>query len=282
MLAALVSHRSASLFLPPFRTRAELPALLDGWGLQSGVELGVERGIFSATMLRGWHSCVSYTQVDLWSAQALEGSHYTDSQRNHNLKYETMLRQRIGRQNCTASFAEAHEAWPKQTCGVALRKCRNYTTDCAADFDDASVDFVYVDALHDRVGVLRDLQTWWPKLRTGGVMAGHDYMTKIDLDSMHGAKAMWPQQHNIDGTFDAEGGMVKGAVDDFFSCAVIAGDGHIPRRHDLALTNAPGTTHTGVHCDHFRTVIVAYGAQGKSQETADHADDWPRSWYVRK
>ena len=87
---------------------------------------------------------------------------------------------------------------------------------------------MYVDALHDRVGVLRDLEAWWPKLRAGGVMAGHDYMTQDDLNSFNdkAAGTKWPQQQNIDGTFDTEGGMVKGAVDDFFSCAVVVGDGH--------------------------------------------------------
>ena len=36
------------------------------------------------------------------------------------------------------------------------------------------------------------------------------------------------------------------------------------------------------NCDHLRTVVVAYGAQGDSQIPADPTDNWPRSWYVRK
>lgn len=46
---------------------------------------------------------------------------------------------------------------------------------CQPRFADGTFDFIYVDARHDRLGVLEDLQAWWPKLRRGGLMAGHYY-----------------------------------------------------------------------------------------------------------
>ena len=47
----------------------------------------------------------------------------------------------------------------------------------AADLiDDASLDFVYIDGRHDYESVLADLESWWPKLRPGGIFAGHDYL----------------------------------------------------------------------------------------------------------
>ena len=42
-------------------------------------------------------------------------------------------------------------------------------------FDDASLDFVYLDAGHDYISIQEDLQCWYPKVRVGGVFAGHDY-----------------------------------------------------------------------------------------------------------
>ncbi len=45
----------------------------------------------------------------------------------------------------------------------------------AARFGDDSVDVVYVDAAHTYQGVMRDLIAWWPKLRSGGTMAGDDW-----------------------------------------------------------------------------------------------------------
>lgn len=42
-------------------------------------------------------------------------------------------------------------------------------------FDDHSLDFVFVDADHSYQGVLRDLLAWKNKVRSGGILAGHDY-----------------------------------------------------------------------------------------------------------
>jgi hypothetical protein len=47
---------------------------------------------------------------------------------------------------------------------------------CAAGiFADSSVDFVFIDACHTNESVLNDLDAWWPKIRPGGLLAGHDY-----------------------------------------------------------------------------------------------------------
>eukprot|EP00927_Polykrikos_kofoidii_P043699 TRINITY_DN37776_c0_g1_i1.p1 TRINITY_DN37776_c0_g1~~TRINITY_DN37776_c0_g1_i1.p1 ORF type:complete len:617 (+),score=86.06 TRINITY_DN37776_c0_g1_i1:176-2026(+) len=46
--------------------------------------------------------------------------------------------------------------------------------DAAPLFSDRSLDFVYIDAMHDD-SVSLDLEAWEPKLRDGGVLAGHDF-----------------------------------------------------------------------------------------------------------
>lgn len=45
----------------------------------------------------------------------------------------------------------------------------------AADFDDASLDFVFIDAQHTYEEVSADIRAWLPKVRPGGVLAGHDF-----------------------------------------------------------------------------------------------------------
>lgn len=45
----------------------------------------------------------------------------------------------------------------------------------AANFEDNSVDFCYVDAGHSYNAVTSDLEAWWPKLRPGSWFAGDDY-----------------------------------------------------------------------------------------------------------
>jgi predicted O-methyltransferase YrrM len=44
----------------------------------------------------------------------------------------------------------------------------------AARFDDASLDAVFIDADHSEEAVTRDIAAWLPKVKRGGVIAGHD------------------------------------------------------------------------------------------------------------
>jgi predicted O-methyltransferase YrrM len=41
-------------------------------------------------------------------------------------------------------------------------------------FADGSLDMVYIDACHRYDDVLSDLERWWPKVKPGGILAGHD------------------------------------------------------------------------------------------------------------
>lgn len=39
-------------------------------------------------------------------------------------------------------------------------------------------DLVFIDALHDYEHVMQDISLWWPRVRSGGVLAGHDFNHK--------------------------------------------------------------------------------------------------------
>jgi len=45
----------------------------------------------------------------------------------------------------------------------------------ASRFDDAALNWVYVDADHSYQAVLTDLEAWAPKIKPGGMLAGDDY-----------------------------------------------------------------------------------------------------------
>lgn len=45
----------------------------------------------------------------------------------------------------------------------------------ARQFADSSVDFVFLDADHTYQAIRRDIDAWLPKVRPGGIIAGHDY-----------------------------------------------------------------------------------------------------------
>ena len=42
-------------------------------------------------------------------------------------------------------------------------------------YSDNSLDFVFIDAGHEYDSVIKDIKSWYPKVKTGGVIAGHDY-----------------------------------------------------------------------------------------------------------
>ena len=49
------------------------------------------------------------------------------------------------------------------------------SVESATQFEDLSVDFVYIDGDHTHEGVTADIQAWWPKVRQGGILSGDDY-----------------------------------------------------------------------------------------------------------
>lgn len=55
---------------------------------------------------------------------------------------------------------------------------RTFSVDAAKSphFAENSLDYIYVDARHDYAGVKEDIEAWWPKLKAGGVFAGHDFV----------------------------------------------------------------------------------------------------------
>jgi len=42
-------------------------------------------------------------------------------------------------------------------------------------FEDNSIDFCFIDANHEYEFVLDDIRAWYPKVKQGGIIAGHDY-----------------------------------------------------------------------------------------------------------
>ena len=43
-------------------------------------------------------------------------------------------------------------------------------------FRAGQLDFVYIDAQHHYEAARDDIETWYPKVRKGGILAGHDYL----------------------------------------------------------------------------------------------------------
>lgn len=63
---------------------------------------------------------------------------------------------------------------------------RMTSAEAAFKFADASLDCVFIDGNHKRMDVQADIDRWLPKVKIGGVLAGHDYNVLADVnDAVH-------------------------------------------------------------------------------------------------
>jgi len=189
LASPLVSPSSKVVYppLPIFKTREEVAAFLESEKKEVGAELGVQRGIFAKHNLRHWPSCKRYFLVDVWRHQA----NYVDAANENDAKQNDIY---------NAAVAELYQ-FPHKTTFM-----RMFTSDAAAILADDILDFVYVDARHDYCGTTEDMVMYWPKLKSGGIMAGHDFLYASEVNGQD-----WSVCH--DGS--KQPGAVRGAVEDF-------------------------------------------------------------------
>ena len=52
---------------------------------------------------------------------------------------------------------------------------RMLSVDAVNEFEDESIDVAFIDMSHDYDNVKQDIEIWYPKVKHGGYIAGHDY-----------------------------------------------------------------------------------------------------------
>ena len=52
---------------------------------------------------------------------------------------------------------------------------RGYSQDFVNSFEDKSLDYIFIDGDHSYEGALRDCELFFPKIKNGGIFAGHDW-----------------------------------------------------------------------------------------------------------
>ena len=56
-----------------------------------------------------------------------------------------------------------------------MRKNKMSSTQYASLLEDNSVDFIYIDGNHSYSSVMEDLKIWSKKVKTNGIISGHDF-----------------------------------------------------------------------------------------------------------
>jgi len=138
------------------RFRSQLGSFLNTLHLvNEGVEVGVSTGQFSRQILRIWKGKKLWL-VDPWQ-------HLYDYFDSFNASDTIMERRFILSHHKLSKWA------PK------LGWLRKRSKNAVSHFKDVSLDFVYIDANHSYGHTLEDLRLWYPKVKRGGLFAGHDY-----------------------------------------------------------------------------------------------------------
>ena len=141
-------------------SRKVLPFYLNHHRLQGeGAELGVQRGLFSEHLLRYWKGGVLHC-IDPWLH--FDPTEYAEKKDNVSEQtHETYHAETVARLKKFGARAQIHRATSRQA---------------AAAFADGSLDFVFIDAQHHYDAVKEDIDLWHPKIKTGGLLCGHDWL----------------------------------------------------------------------------------------------------------
>ena len=141
-----------------YKNRLDLLGLVNqNYPEGKGVEIGVFKGQFSKEILSRWNG--KLYMVDVWRPL---GKEYEDAS-NHSIHV-----------NAYAETMDNIKGLEDR--GIMVRSDSKSASEI---FADNSLDFIYIDANHAYDFVVEDIKIWFPKLKKGGIFAGHDY---IDMD----------------------------------------------------------------------------------------------------
>lgn len=137
----------------PGADRVDLTKLFAELGYLTGAEIGTNRGSYALVIVHNNPKCNLYC-VDPWTLY--DGMHdFTDAN---------------DRERCYRQATERLDPLPN------VHIVKKFSMDALEDFEDESLDFVYIDANHEWPYVTHDIYYWSQKVRSGGIVSGHDYL----------------------------------------------------------------------------------------------------------
>ncbi len=126
-----------------------------------GVEVGVFTGELSKRLLN--RPDLKLFMVDSWAEHGNDSEYAKSGDYHGNLskkEQDDLYRHTVS----VTSFA-----------GDRAKVIRKDSLDAASDFEDGTLDFVFLDADHTYEAIKADIAAWHPKVKTGGYISGHDY-----------------------------------------------------------------------------------------------------------
>jgi predicted O-methyltransferase YrrM len=137
---------------------AELFRELD---FKKGAEIGVYRGEYSEVLAKANPEAKLYS-IDPW--------------RPHP-EYTAFIKKETFEQ----AYAEASQRLAPYNCELIKKK----SLEAVKDFEDESLDYVYIDGDHSLQACINDIVEWSKKVKTGGIIALHDYIKHRTRSIIH-------------------------------------------------------------------------------------------------
>lgn len=123
------------------------------------VEVGSWKGkssVYMAVEIINANKTIKFDCVDTWLGSASESSHQQDTYVKNDKLYDLFI-----------SNIEPVKH--------IINPIRKTSKEAALLYPDESLDIVFIDADHSYESVVQDIELWLPKVKIGGILAGHDY-----------------------------------------------------------------------------------------------------------
>jgi hypothetical protein len=145
-------HLNSNIIL---RERKDIIKLINLYDLKDElIEIGVARGNFSEILLSGTN-LKKLNLVDPYCKQ--NDNEYSDSMNFLNMDDEYEF--------CKNKLNKYQQR---------IKFIRELSIKASENFSDNSIDFIYIDGNHSYKNVTEDLETFWSKVKVGGIMCGDD------------------------------------------------------------------------------------------------------------
>lgn len=156
--------------------RDDLALLFWSFGYKSGAEIGVERGAYSEVLLKA-NPSLHLIMVDPW--RVYKG-----------------YREHVSQEKLDSFQREAHSRtsqYNRWVLPVSSMEALQYVP-------DGSLDFVYIDGNHDFLYITQDISHWEKKVKSGGIVSGHDFTRRKRNGYINHVKDVvqaWTYSHGI-------------------------------------------------------------------------------------
>jgi hypothetical protein len=133
----------------------------------TGAEIGVYEGDLSAEIIAIVRPARLHL-IDPWAYQPDPA--YTEARYGAATQHGALVQSQM-----EARYERVRARFAIETGAGQVIIHRALSQDIAATFDDAYFDWVYIDGNHLYEFVLRDLELYYPKVKSGGALLGDDY-----------------------------------------------------------------------------------------------------------